>query len=88
VIAQPGETGKPFMYRGLKIVESYEMEVALWHKDYPLYKREGMIRKISLNPAQKIPSGHPLHKFDAVVVDVCNYLTNEGFLKSQSSKLN
>lgn len=50
-----GRLGKDFIYRGITFLPHFEMEIVVWHIDYPLFKEDWMIRKIPLNPTYKIP---------------------------------
>jgi hypothetical protein len=45
----PRSIGKDFVYRGLKFQPCYEMEISVWHIDYPLYKKDWMLRKMPLS---------------------------------------
>lgn len=48
-------SGAVIVFRGITIVPAQELEITLFHKDYPLYKEEWMIRKIPLaNPWKSV----------------------------------
>lgn len=49
---------REIMYMGIKFQPTYELEIAIWHKDYPLYREDWMIKKISLEPYRTIHQ-HP-----------------------------
>lgn len=39
-----------YFFQGLKIEPTYEMAIILFHKHYPLYREEWMLKKIPLDP--------------------------------------
>lgn len=41
-------------WRGIKIQPTYEMAIVLFHKDYPLYREDWMLKKIALEPPQTL----------------------------------
>jgi len=45
----PGELGKLFVFRGITMYPSFDWAITLYHKEYSLYKKDWMIRKIPLN---------------------------------------
>ena len=49
---------REIMYMGIKFQPCYELEIAIWHKDYPLYREAWMLKKISLEPSRTIHQ-HP-----------------------------
>ena len=57
MMANTPPSGKDFIYRGLTFVPCYEMAVSVWHKDYPLYKKDWMLRKIPLDSPYKTSNG-------------------------------
>lgn len=57
-LGTPRSVGDDFLYRGLKFIPSYALEVAVWHVNYPLYQEEWMLRKISLDRPLTINHGH------------------------------
>lgn len=38
------------VFQGLEIQPTYELSIVLFHKDYPLYKEDWMVKKISFEP--------------------------------------
>jgi hypothetical protein len=49
----PDPTGLS-VFRGLKIQPTYEMAIILFHKHYPLYREDWMLKKIALEPPQTL----------------------------------
>lgn len=49
VIPTENSTGH-LLFKGLKVEPTYEMAIILFHKDYPLYREEWMLKKIPLEP--------------------------------------
>lgn len=44
-----GRTGNHFIYMGIEFIPCYELEISVWHKDYPQYREVWMLRKLPLN---------------------------------------
>lgn len=42
------------VFQGLELQPTYEMAIILFHKQYPLYKNDWMLKKISLEPGLTI----------------------------------
>lgn len=40
------------VFRGIKIQPTHEMAIVLFHKHYPLYREDWMLKKIALEPPQ------------------------------------
>lgn len=43
------EFGQKLEYMGVTFVPTYNLEVSVWYKDYPLYPKEDMIYKVQLD---------------------------------------
>lgn len=56
-IGDQASAGKDFIYRGLQFIPCHALEIAVWHRDYPLYRHEWMLRKIPLDAPQTIDHG-------------------------------
>lgn len=42
------------IWQGIKIQPTYEMAIILFHKKYPLYREDWMLKKIALEPPQTL----------------------------------
>ncbi len=42
------------VFQGLELQPTYEMAIILFHKQYPIYRNDWMLKKICLEPAQTI----------------------------------
>lgn len=61
-------------YQGLTFIPTYQMEIAIFHKDYPLYKNEWMLTKLSLLPAQTVPHG----RYSEIIINLQPLINRKG----------